>query len=357
MTVLFSRRSDHLNTALNLGFALGAAVLIWAGVGARLTQTKSVVMPLEIVAEKGIDFQVLDRAQRVRVTLAGPSAALNSLSSNLALEQIYLRPKLYVTSKSLEDKIKTNYVLNLDPNKDIKLPSRLLNVIRVVSIEPKFVKLNIAPSVERVYATASDIPAIPRLSNVSLDRVDLTIDRVTVRGSLLAIEAFEARQRKLGAVQNGQVVVKIEPFDVGNANESFTLIRRFQLPKSLIGIPKRTEVTVVLKKAEEQQDSRSFELAVCFLLPSPVKSGFIYELRPPRDTITVQLTGSRSELDKFERQLKMPEPDRQPYAVIRVPAGSSVGPQSGEIAIGNFNPENIRIKGDKTTVYQIRKAD
>ena len=49
-----ARPEERLRLALNMAFAFGAAVLIWAGVGARLSTQIVINVPIELVAPEGL---------------------------------------------------------------------------------------------------------------------------------------------------------------------------------------------------------------------------------------------------------------------------------------------------------------
>jgi hypothetical protein len=350
---LFKRQPKYWPFVINVAFALGAAVLIWAGVGARLTRRQAFIIPLEVISPDGVDWNLQAKSDgKVRVTLEGPSEALAALSKDLQLDSFHLRARINLARDELGDKSRKGYVLDLSPSRDLEIPRRFVSRLRAVSCEPGFVLVDLSPIVEREYSTiATQQGEAPRGETV-IDQMELEQSRVRISGSLDRIKAYEDDPDNRD--KNDNVVVRTLPVDVRSATQTFTVFRAFALPNGLTSVPAGSPVTVRFKKKEDYESSyqtKSFELEVYFLVVPGLKGVQHYELIPPRTRIKFDIEGKTASIQAFEKALKSSQIKKRPYALIRINKKLNLGvPQTGEVELGNCDPKGLTIRGDNTAL-------
>ena len=339
-------------TATNLLFAFSAAVLIWAGVGARLNSQRVVVLSIGLAVTEGVECQLDDPAQRVEVTLEGPRELMNSLASERSMEgfRVLVRPD--VSALALGRRSLAGLPVRIDPLRDLVVPPRFASRVRARSVEPAVVSLSVSSVYRRgdadalSFSTACDLEA---LTGKPEDRGDVfsppTIDvsRVQIFGSVQRIEAFRADPQNRGP--DGQVVVRPVVINVDGAVASLERRVRFALPPGLEAEPSTALMTVPLVRRGSLIQRRSFRLAVRFIVPP----GLSRRVRPvTRDKVRevdLELRGSGEHLDAFERRLADPDPTRRPFAAVRVRADDMEGQAREPIHIGNFDPRLLVITG------------
>lgn len=353
---LFARRPKYLQYATNIAFALGAAVLIWAGAGARLTQRRTFTIPLEVIPPEGVQWSFRSKTDsKISVTLEGPSGALSALSRDLNADNIHLRARLDITKEKLGGEYLENFVLDLSPGRDIELPRNLVSRLRPVSLQPGFVLLDLAPIVEREYPTMATQRGLPGKDDLVVDRLEMEIDRVVVKGSLDQIKAYEENPENRD--RNDTVVARTKPVDIAGALKDFSTERAFDLPEGLTATPGKTTVTARFKRRESvdsQRLKKTFKLEVRFLVAPGVSQGQSYELMSDSTSESFDIEGKKKAILAFEKALFSSNAKKRPYALIRINSKLKPGPQNGEVELGNCDPRGLTIRsGNAVLKYKV----
>ncbi|MDF1662363.1 MAG: hypothetical protein P1V97_11365 [Planctomycetota bacterium] len=353
---LFARRPKYLQYATNLAFALGAAVLIWAGAGARLTQRRTFTIPLEVIPPEGVQFAFKSKTDsKISITLEGPSGTLSALSRDLNADNIHLRARLDITKEKLGGEYLENFVLDLSPTRDIELPRNLVSRLRPVSVQPGFVLLDLAPIVEREYPTLATQKGTPGRDDTVIEKLEVEVNRVVVRGSLDQIKAYEENPENRD--RNDAVVARTTPIDISGASKDFTTVRAFVLPEGLTVTPEESKVTARFKRREtvdSQRLKKSFKLEVRFLVAPGVSQGQSYELMSESTAESFDIEGKKKDILAFEKALFSSNAKKRPYALIRINSKLKPGPQNGEVELGNCDPKGLTIRsGNAVLKYKV----
>lgn len=350
-----ARRKAVLRVLSNTGFSLLAAVLIWAGVGARITTTRTFTMRLRLDAPPGVECELRGGPQlMVEVTLEGPAEVLDSLSAeNLERDDLRLRAKVDITREELDGRMRLGETFELNPSRDVEVPDRLITRLRAVACRPASVRLDLSPIVTREYPVEVPLRGRPRQGDFVIEAPRAEPTRVALTGSLKVLLQYEADRAHRD--RQDRVIVKAEAVALSEAYGTIERLSELQLPEGLSAEPARVRVTVPLRQSEDYE-VRSFELDLRFLVPPGLPRGYIFEARPPRKTVLLRFAGRKAMLLDFERRLVSPDRSRRPYLYVRVPEGVEPVPQIGEIELGNFDPEGLIIRDDKSFLYNVRAA-
>jgi len=344
------RRLQH--QLVNAAFALSLAVLIWAGVGARLTRSRSFDIALDQPKIEGLDFQLAaGSARSFKVTIQGSAEVLSSLS-DAQKAGIRLRPRITLDRKVVGNKVLEGYRVELDPARDVEIPERFLSRLRAVELSPSLLSFDVSPVVQRSYPAIAPITGQPVQGLYLVGKPRIGSPTVRVNGSLKRILAFESDTANKDA--KGRIVVRTRELSLTRAAETFTTFLPFLLPTGLKCVPEGSEVTVRLE-APVNYETRKVTLDVHFLLPPDVKQPWIVEPRPPTKSLSIEIEGRRPSLNEFEQRLRSADPARRPYLLVRLKRGLRPGNQSGQLEIGNFDPDAITLRGDKGFLFTVRK--
>lgn len=347
---LFQRRSEFSGRILDAAFALVAAILIWSGVGARLSARRTLDFELELGTATGVVAD-LEESALIRVTLEGPKAVLDALAEDPKVEGMTLRPRIPLTAAQLGDRILEGYILDLDPARDVELPRRLLARVRALSCEPGVIKLALSPVVRRQIPIKVELAGRLASKDLAVQRLELKPPRVTVIGSLRALLRFESGLGK------SPLEIPTQPLRLDDQESSFSLISELALPPGLSSEPDRVEVSVTVAPRSQELsglERRLIELPLVFGLPSEVASPLHFEARPARSSVSLTLEGKRAELDALEAALRGSDPSRRPFALLRIPPDIRPGPQSGELELSHIKPGTISIRGDRSLLYEVK---
>lgn len=349
-----ARPEERLRLALNMAFAFGAAVLIWAGVGARLSTQIVINVPIELVAPEGLACRLRRRpGAGAAVTFAGPAEALAALRGGLRSERVVLRPEIRLTPEDVGERILEGHVLELDPARDVVLPERFLGRIRVVECRPGALLLDVAPVVERVLPVQVVTAGEPSLrADQTLAALNSQPERVSLRGSLMIFRELEQNPDWQGV--SGAIVAPTRPLALAGISRSVRRPIGLALPDGVTAKPDTVTVSLTVRRVIKLE-TRRFELTVRFLVPAPLKDARVLEPRRPDRRITVELEAERAVLDDFAKRLEASDPRRHPFAFVRVAEDLQPGPQSGELEIGNFDPSSINLRGDRTFLFTVRE--
>jgi hypothetical protein len=355
---IFNQKPWYLQYGTNVLFALGAAVLIWAGVGARLTTRQDFIIPLEIQPLDGVEWKLQSKSDaKIRITLEGPFETLGALSKDLHLDNIHLRAKLAITKEKLAGKSLKGFVLDLSPNRDVKIPRRFISRLRAVACQPGFVLVDLSPIVEKEYRALPKQEGEAPPGDYVIDKLEIENDRVTIRGSLDAIKSYENNPENQD--KDGAAVVYTQAIEVGRAVETFKAFPRFALPKGLISDPEKVKVTVHFKRKEDTENkTKTFELEVHFLVAPGINKGLYYELKRSQKSLKFKIKGTKGDLQVFEKALNASNPKKHPYVFIRINEEKKSGPQQGDIELGNHGGlKKLSVRfGDVTDLtYYVKK--
>lgn len=348
---LFDRGPGYGPLINNALFALAMSVLIWAGVGTRLTATRKWTLPLDLVVPAGLDCRVKGGQENlvIEVTFEGQAGTLSSLSDDLKFDDIFFRPHVEVDPKKLGQEDSKDYRLVFNPSQDLEIPERLVHRLRAVSCKPAFINLELSPIVTRRYKTKVKEPVFAR-RGLAL-RTEAKVQSVAVSGPLRSLRAYER------LFPRGQVVVETEELQLQGRSQAFEAKLRFDLRNvpELSCRPKRTEVAVSFEKTgyENENETKTVELEVFFNVSPGMKQAFIYELRPPRKKLELTLEIRKALVEDFMKALKGPKKSR-PYAFIQVPADVQEGTHTGELILSGLDASLIRIKGDVSFLYSVK---
>lgn len=298
---LLLRRDPWLSqTVLNALFSLLFAVLIWAAVGARLTDTEPFRVPVELRVPPDVVVEYKDPTPApggalpiVELDVRGP----HELLARLRAPEIQAFFEVQgIDPASLEQGVDQD--LGID-KRWFKLP---INGLEVAATRPSRLKVSLSRLGKREFRVKEEITGEPapgyRRAAVLLDP-----DVIDVSGP----RAVLAKQAP---------TLKTEPVDVSGRSETFTSYRDVLAPTGLV--PKdRVRVTVVIEPVPIE---REFVFPVRIVTSSTVFQPK-YVLDPPETEwkARVLLKGPVETLNSLEARLRrFGEQPGEPFAFVRL---------------------------------------
>jgi hypothetical protein len=286
-------------TFLNALFSLGFAVLIWAAVGARLTDTQTFKAPIELGVPPDVAVEYKDPAAAaggrplVELDIRGPHELLARL-----------RPNEIQGWKELHGLDEAALEQGLDQQVDIPLSSFRFPIkgLEVVATRPATLHVSLSRLGKREFRVKEDITGEPapgfRRAAVLLDP-----DVIDIAGPRPLLSRQPA-------------TVKTEAVDVTGRSETFPSYRDVVVPGGLT--PKdRVRVTVVIEPVPIE---REFVFPVRILTAAETFRPR-YTLDPPEPEwrTRVLLKGPVETLNALEaRRLRFGEQPGEPFAFVRI---------------------------------------
>lgn len=320
MKLLVGRDPRFGQTALNALFSLGFAVLIWAAVGARITDTKpfrvrfEVHAPPDVAVEYQSPWAPPGEHPFVEVYVRGPREVLEKLNPN---EIQGVRELTNLDDAALErgdereiEKLKDSF----------RLPA---NGIEVVSTSPDRLKVVLSRVGKRAFRVKEEIAGAPapgfRRTAVLLDP-----DEIDVSGPKVLL----AKQ---------QPPFKTEPVDISGRRETFTSYRKVRTPDGLTP-EDRVRVTVVI---EPEPQEREFDFPVHVVTTAEALRPAIAFDPPLKDWhARVLVKGPLEALNSLEARLAaFKELPGEPFAFVRLQLPLEVGQQDAYVEIVNLPRE------------------
>jgi len=335
--LLIGRDPRFGQTALNALFSLGFAVLIWAAVGARLTDTRSfrvrfeVHVPPDVAVEYREPFAAPGEHPFIDVTVKGPREVLEKLNPN---EIQGVRELTNLDEAALErgderdiEKLKDSF----------RIPA---SGVEVVSTSPDRLKVVLSRIGKRAFRVKEEITGNPapgfRRTAVILDP-----DEIDVSGPRLLL----AKQ---------QSPFKIEPIDVSGSTKTFSSYHRVRTPEGLTP-EDRVRVTVVI---EPELQEREFDFPLHVLTTSDTMKP-AYSFDPPMKDWhqRVLVKGPLDALNVLEAKLAgFKEQTGEPFAFVRLTEGLNPGVTDAYVEIVNLPRELTYTKTKFTfTVKEVAK--
>jgi hypothetical protein len=320
LRLLIGRDPRFGQTALNALFSLGFAVLIWAAVGARLTDTQRFRVPFELRVPPDVAVEYRDPyappgdRPYVEVLVRGPHEVLTKLNPT---EIQGVRELTNLDEASLERGEEREYdnVANY-----FRIATK---GVEVVSTTPDRLKVILSRVGKRAFRVKEEITGNPapgfRRTAVLLDP-----DEIDVSGP----RALLAKQ---------QSPFKTEPLDISGRRETFTSYRKVHSPDGLTP-EDRVRVTVVIE-AEPQE--REFDFPVRVLTTSEtLKPNYTFE-PPLKDWhARVLVKGPLEALNALEQRLAtFKELPGEPFAFVRLTERLNPGQTDAYVEIVNLPRE------------------
>jgi hypothetical protein len=305
--VLVGRDPRFGQTVLNALFSFGLAVLVWAAVGARITEEKpfNAMVELRVPPDVAVEYRSPEplpgeQHPRVWVRVRGPNEVLSKLSAS------EIKGGLEVTNLD-------EAALERGEEREITLDKDNFRVeARGVEVVPQTIRLRVALSRvgKRAFRVKEEITGTPA-PGFHRTAVLLDPDEIDVSGP----RALLAKQ---------QPPFKTEPIDITGRRETFTSYRKVKTPDGLMP-EDRVRVTVVI---EPEPQEREFDFPVRILTSSEVMKP-AYALDPPQKDwhARVLVKGPIEALNALEARLAtFKELPDVPFAFVRL-----VGPlESGQ---------------------------
>jgi hypothetical protein len=319
MKLLVGRDPRFRQTVLNAIFSLGFAVLIWAAVGARLTDTRRLPVPFELRVPPDVAVEYRDpdvgigERPLVEVELRGTHEGLSRLNANEIQGVLELTN---LDESSLEKGLAQEIEVGLS---SFKVPQGC----EVVRATPSRLKVVLSRMGKRPFRVKEEITGTPapgyRRTAVLLDP-----DEIDVTGP-----------RAVLAKQTG--AVKTEPLDITGRHETFTSYRKVHAPDGLVP-EDRVRVTVVIE-AEPQE--REFDFPVRVLTSAEtMRPHYVFD--PPQKDwhARVLVRGPLDALNNLEARLATyKEFPGEPFAFLRLTGGLEVGQTDAYIELVNLPRE------------------
>ena len=320
MKLLVGRDPRIAQTALNALISLLFAVLIWAAVGARITEVKAYEVTLELHVPKDITVEFRDppalpgRAPKVRVSVRGPNELLAKLGSN----ELQCVHELTNVDDEATDQ-GTEREVALGPQ-SVRTGAKGIEIVGVTPERVKFVLARADKRPRRVKAETAGVPA----PGFKVAAVALDLEEVDVAGPRALLS------KHLGPF-------KTEPVDVTGRRESFTSYRSVVAPEGLKP-EDRVKVTVVI---EPEPQEREFPFPVRLLTNGEaLKPGTVFD-PPLKDwVVRVLVKGPAEALTSLETRLAtFKELPGEPLAFVRLSAAPDAGPNELYVEVVNLPRE------------------
>jgi hypothetical protein len=322
-------------TALNALFSLGFAVLIWAAVGARLTDTEPFRVPFELRVPPDVVVEYKDPVPGagglplVELDVRGP----HELLAKLRAPEIQGWKEL----KGLDEK-----ALEQGQDQEVEVPTSSFRLpikgLEVVATRPSSLKVSLSRLGKREFRVKSDIVGEPapgfRQTTVLLDP-----DVVDVSGP-----------KQLLAKQ--PAMLKTDPVDVTGRSESFPSIHDVVTPGGLVA-KDRVRVTVVIEPVPIE---REFVFPIRIVTSSAVFQPR-YIIEPPESEwkARILLKGPVETLNALEARLRrFGEQPGEPFAFIRFSGPLEKGQADAYVEVVNL-PRDVSYTKTKF-VFMIKEA-
>ncbi len=316
MKLLVGRDPRFGQTALNALFSLGFAVLIWAAVGARLTDVRvfpvrfELRAPPDVVVEYREPFAPLGEQPFVDVQVRGPKEVLEKLNKN---EIQGVRELTGLDDAALD----RGEERDVEIRDWFRLPAKGLEV---VTTTPDRLKVALSRTGKRAFRVKEDIEGTPA-PGFHRTAVLLDPDEIDVTGPKVLL----AKQ---------QAPFKTEPVDVSGRRDTFTSYRKVRTPDGLTP-EDRVRVTVVI---EPEPQEREFDFPVHVVTtPDALHPSITFE-PPLKDWhARILVKGPLEALNSLEARLAaFKELPGEPFAFIRLGGPIEVGQTDAYVEIVNL---------------------
>lgn len=319
MKLLVGRDPRFGQTALNALFSLGFAILIWAAVGARLTDTKpyrvrfELRAPPDVAVEYREPFASPGELPFVEVVVRGAKEVLDKLNPN---EIQGVRELTNLDEASLE----RGEERDIEIRDWFRLPAK---EIAVVQTTPDRLKVVLSRVGKRAFRVKEEIVGTPA-AGFRRTAVLLDPDEIDVSGPRVLL----AKQ---------QPPFKTEPVDISGRRETFTSFRKVRVPEGVTP-DDRVRVTVVIE-AEPQEREFDFPVHVVTTADA-LKPATVFE-PPLKDWhARVLVKGPLEALNSLEARLvAFKELPGEPFAFVRLAMPFEVGQTDAYVEIVNLPRE------------------
>jgi hypothetical protein len=317
--LLVGRDPRFGQTALNALFSLGFAILIWAAVGARLTDTKpyrvrfELRVPPDVVVEYREPFASPGELPFVEVVVRGAKEVLDKLNPN---EIQGIRELTNLDEASLE----RGEERDIEIRDWFRLPAK---EIAVVQTTPDRLKVVLSRVGKRAFRVKEEIVG-NTATGYRRTAVLLDPDEIDVSGPRVLL----AKQ---------QPPFKTEPVDISGRRETFTSFRKVRVPEGLTP-DDRVRVTVVIE-AEPKENDFDFPLHVVTTADA-LRPAMVFE--PPLKDWHARVTvkGPSDALEALgQRLITFKDLPGEPFAFVRLSMPLEVGQTDAYVEIVNLPRE------------------
>ena len=319
MKLLIGRDPRFGQTALNALFSLGFAVLIWAAVGARLTDTQAyrVSFELRVPPDVAVEYRdpVAPPGERpyVEVRVRGPKEVLSKLNPT------EIQGMLELTNLD-EASLDRGIERDIDIRDSFRIATK---GVEVVATTPDRLKVVLSRVGKRAFRVKEEITGNPA-TGFRRTAVLLDPDEIDISGP----KALLAKQ---------QPPFKTEPVDISGRRETFTSYRKVHVPDGLTP-EDRVRVTVVI---EPEPQEREFDFPVRVLTTSEtLKPNYTFD-PPLKDWhARVLVKGPLEALNSLEARLAaFKELPGEPFAFVRLTEALNPGQTDAYVEIVNLPRE------------------
>lgn len=322
MKLLVGRDPRFAQTALNALFSLGFAVLIWAAVGARITETNRFKVPFEIRVPSELAVEYRDppappgQHPTIEILVRGPHEVISKLDPN---EIRGYREFVPSDEASVDRGLEQEIAIDTDSFTRAK-------GIEVIGTNPGRLRVVVSRMDTRSFAVKAETRGNPAPGYRVNPEIQYDPPEIVVSG---------ARAR---LVARQEPFVLWPPCDLSGLRKDFVGYRRAQPVDGLV--PENRDVRVVIK-VEPEPVEREYDFPVRLLtLPGVLSPNVAFEPPPREWKVKVAVKGSLDALNAFERsRLPIKDGDDEPAAFVRLTQAPLIGPNEYLVEVVNLPSE------------------